>query len=90
MAGRRSCKIRPVHADGTTCTHKLKPSGRALENGCSGRAGYEATCSCGEELGRHRIRAELEENRRTHLRKHETRPIRTVELPSMDDATEVV
>lgn len=32
--------------------------------------GYVATCSCGAKLERQGIRAVLEENRHTHLRKH--------------------
>lgn len=70
MTTRYSCKIRPVHADGTECTHKVRPSGEPLDADCPGRGGYEATCTCGVELERQGIRTVLEENRRMHLRKH--------------------
>lgn len=50
--------------------HKLRPSGKPLDAECPGRAGYEATCTCGAKLERQGIRAVLEENRHTHLRTH--------------------
>lgn len=78
---RYSCKIRPVHADGTECTHRIKPSGRPLDPDCPGRAAYMARCGCGVELGPDVLRAVLEERRASHLGEHETRPVRTVELP---------
>ncbi len=87
MTTRYRCKIRRLHADGTECTHKIKPSGRPLEPECPGRAGYEATCSCGADLEFQRTRAVIEEQRDEHLRRHQTRPVRTVELP--DTQTEV-
>lgn len=35
------------HEDGTDCHHKLTPRGYATEEGCTGRSGYHAECSCG-------------------------------------------
>lgn len=81
MTTRYSCKIRPVHADGSDCTHKVRLSGKPLDPECPGRAGYVATCSCSATLGRFAIRAVLEEQRAKHLRKHAERATRTVELP---------
>lgn len=81
---RNRCPIRPVHADGTECTHKIRPSGKPLDPGCPGRAGYEATCSCGVKLGHSNIRAALEERRAAHLNTHKSR--RTEPEPTVDSA----
>lgn len=70
MTTRHRCTIRPVHADGTECTHKVRPSGKPLDADCPGRGGYEAACTCGATLERQGIRAVPEEARHTHLREH--------------------
>lgn len=76
------CPIRRVHADGSTCEHKHGPNGRHIDDDCPGAAGYEARCSCGEDLGRQTLRTVLEDYRRVHLQGHRLREIRTVELPT--------
>jgi hypothetical protein len=40
----------PMHLDGTPCAHKLDRVGNALEEGCTGRAGWRQSCSCGWSL----------------------------------------
>lgn len=35
------------HGDGSDCDHNTYPSGRAREAGCTGRARYVGSCSCG-------------------------------------------
>lgn len=47
MATHRMPPIQPLHPVGTVCTHRVKPSGKPLEEGCAGRSQYRATCSCG-------------------------------------------
>lgn len=37
----------PLHLDGTPCAHKLDRVGNALEEGCTGRAGWSQSCNCG-------------------------------------------
>ncbi|MDT0347529.1 hypothetical protein [Streptomyces litchfieldiae] len=64
--------ITPVHADGTACTHKMRPSGKPADptSGCTGRARYRVTCSgCTwtEEPG---LRVLAEDARDSHRRLH--------------------
>ncbi len=68
---RYHCPITAVHTDGTICAHKRASSG-GIDPACPGRDGYQATCSCGEELGGYTIRAVLEERREIHLHMHGT------------------
>ncbi len=66
------CPIRRVHKDGTTCTHKISPSGKPRDGeNCPGAAGYDATCSCGHAIPLRGIRAIVEQDRRTHINEHE-------------------
>jgi hypothetical protein len=100
---RFTCPIYRVHPDGSTCTHKVKPKPGDQYEFCPGLGGYDATCSCGETLGRQPIRAILEEKRLSHLHRHTTTPargqmvpelgrqvhsIRTVELPEPSDGND--
>lgn len=39
--------LQGAHSDGSSCDHRTLPSGRALEEGCTGRARYNGACSCG-------------------------------------------
>lgn len=67
--------IENLHADGTACTHRLRPSGKPTEPGCTGRAGIRASCThCGEtehdtvkESLRLRIAAHLDHHRHTDV-----------------------
>jgi hypothetical protein len=59
------------HADGTDCTHKLSPRGKAIEPGCTGRHDYRASCACGEWQQTGSTRAALEFSHTSHRRQHE-------------------
>ncbi|MFI7467387.1 hypothetical protein [Nonomuraea sp. NPDC049646] len=67
-----SVKIRRVHADDTTCTHRLGPSSQPRERQqCPGATGYEAACGCGCGWKTYAgIRAIVEDARRTYLGRH--------------------
>jgi hypothetical protein len=67
------CKVTPVHADGSVCRHWNAHTG-ALDPACPGRDGYQATCSCGEDLGTYSSRGRaLEDRQAIHLSMHTTR-----------------
>ncbi|MBT2439791.1 hypothetical protein J7E93_06580 [Streptomyces sp. ISL-36] len=66
--------IKPVHADGTVCTHKVTTTGKPKEAGCTGRDAYVATCSACTWTDKSGTRAALEYVRDTHLRSHLTTP----------------
>lgn len=67
--------IRPLHRDGTACTHEVKPSGKPADpaSGCPGRQAYDIHCSAHGRVGLpHGIRAIAEEHQRTHRSEHLT------------------
>jgi hypothetical protein len=66
--------IKPVHADGTVCTHRVTTTGKPKEAGCTGRSAYRATCSACSWTETNSIKAALEYVRDTHLRSHLTKP----------------
>ncbi|WP_128378505.1 hypothetical protein [Streptomyces cavernae] len=54
------------HADGTDCTHKISPRGKAVEPGCTGRHDYRASCTCGTWQDTGPTRAALEFSHTSH------------------------
>lgn len=74
---RITATIKPVHADGTVCTHKVTTTGKPKEAGCTGRSAYRATCSACTWTDQSGTRAALEYVRDTHLRSHLTKPAPT-------------
>lgn len=58
--------VRAVHADGTVCTHRTRPTGRPENPAeCSGRAGYATDCGCGWSHGA-TLRTLVDEQRSHH------------------------
>lgn len=72
VPGHRMPAVEALHGDDTVCTHPTAPSGkpRDPDSGCTGRAGYRATCECGWEK-RDTIRESLKYSRDGHKRKAE-------------------
>lgn len=54
------------HLDGTDCTHRLSPRGKAVEDGCTGRHDYRASCTCGQWQETGPVKAALEYAHSTH------------------------
>lgn len=64
--------IRPVHADGSVCKHKVTSKGvpRESGSGCTGRTGFTADCSACEWTDSGSTGTALEYSRDSHLRDH--------------------
>ncbi|MDG9703756.1 hypothetical protein [Streptomyces sp. DH37] len=60
--------ITPLHADGTECTHRLRPSGKPVDpaSGCTGRDAYRASCSGCTWSEEHGLRVLAEDARTRH------------------------
>jgi hypothetical protein len=65
---RHTLKAVARHADGTDCTHRLSPRGKATEAGCTGRHDYRASCTCGHWNQEGQTKAALEYSHTTHRR----------------------
>ncbi|MBT2393387.1 hypothetical protein J7E87_29200 [Streptomyces sp. ISL-1] len=73
---RFTATTKPVHADGSHCTHKRTSTGKPLEAGCTGRDGFAASCTgpgCSWSE-RHHTKTVLEDMRDRHLRSHLAQP----------------
>ncbi|GAB2606905.1 hypothetical protein GCM10027168_44700 [Streptomyces capparidis] len=71
--------IDPLHADGTVCTHQVKPSGapRDPASGCTGRRAYQVQCSeHGPVGGPHGLRVLAEPAQAEHRREHAAARVR--------------
>ncbi|MEU6444800.1 hypothetical protein [Streptomyces sp. NPDC047046] len=69
--------INPLHADGTVCTHKIKPSGkpRDPDSGCTGRKNYQVVCSEHGDVGEpHILRVLAEPAQIAHRDEHKKAP----------------
>ncbi|MFL4953287.1 hypothetical protein ACJ6WE_39850 [Streptomyces sp. MMS24-I31] len=65
--------IDPLHADGTVCTHAIKPSGkpRDPDSGCTGRRSYQVMCSEHGKVGEpHGLRVLAEPAQSAHRDEH--------------------
>jgi hypothetical protein len=74
---RIAISVRPLHPDGTVCTHKMKPSGKAADPGasCAGRRGYEVHCSSHGRVGDiHGLRVNAEDQQTAHRSEHAATP----------------
>ncbi|MGW0485796.1 hypothetical protein [Nonomuraea sp. NPDC003214] len=60
---RHRAPVQRLHADGTTCTHKIKAG-----DDCPGIATYKAVCTCGQWEREETIRAIVDEMRSLHIR----------------------
>lgn len=72
--------IDPLHADGTVCTHAIKPSGkpRDPESGCTGRKSYQVVCSEHGNVGDpHGLRVLAEPAQTAHRDEHKKAPAAT-------------
>lgn len=68
--------IKPVHDDGTICTHPVTSTGKPKDpaSGCTGRAGFTARCSACSWRRTNKLKVLLEDQREAHLRSHLTAP----------------
>jgi hypothetical protein len=74
---RITISIDPLHADGTVCTHKVKPSGKPADphSGCTGRSKYQVTCSEHGPVGDpHPLRVIAEPHQTKHRDSHKKTP----------------
>jgi hypothetical protein len=69
---RITATIRPVHTDGSACTHKVTSRGvpKDPRSGCTGRTGFAASCSACTWTGSSSTGTALEYERDRHLRDH--------------------
>ncbi|MEV7940887.1 hypothetical protein AB0O82_32760 [Kitasatospora sp. NPDC088264] len=72
---RRTLRTIPVHADGSTCDHKVNSRGKPKDpaDPCTGRTGYKATCSCGWTSTKY-LRLLADDDRAKHAATHTTTP----------------
>lgn len=79
---RITATIRPIHADGTVCTHKVTSTGKPKEPNCAGRSAYTANCSADTWTHTSTTKAALEYVRDSHLRDHAAKPAAAAPAPA--------
>lgn len=70
---RITATIKPVHPDGTVCTHKVTSTGKPKESGCAGRVGFVARCSACSWTSTG-LKVVLADQRTAHLHSHANAP----------------
>lgn len=86
-------RLRPLHADGTWCNHRVGPAGEPIAEGCTGRHHWAAKCSrCRPVLASDTDPERVRRYIRAHLKAHAEHDLshgRVTDLPLPGQDTEV-